>query len=344
LIDNAMDLVENKIPLINDVLALQFYLRAQDTCFKYGLTGVHDCGVSEHTISLVDKAQRDGNLKMKIFALLSDSIQYYERWIKKGIYKTNKLHVGGFKLYADGALGSRGACLIQPYADKPNWQGFLLSDTNHFNKIASLLSETNFQMCTHAIGDSGNRVILNTYAKVLRGKNDKRWRIEHAQVVNEADVELFGRYSIIPSVQPTHATSDMYWAGQRLGSQRVQYAYAYKQLLNQNGWMPLGTDFPVEAIDPLKTFYAAVARKDANGFPENGFQMSSALNRKETLMGMTIWAAKSVFEENEKGSLEVGKAADFIILDKDIITCPEREILKAAVIVTYLNGSKVFAK
>lgn len=344
LLDNAMDIVEHKIPLINDQLAQQYFLLAQDSCFQYGLTGVHDCGISEHTVALVDAAQQKGELKMKIFALLSDSAQYYERWIRKGPYKTSLLHVGGFKLYADGALGSRGACLLQPYADKPGWNGFLLSNQAHFSNIAQQLANTNFQLCTHAIGDSGNRIILKIYADVLKGKNDKRWRIEHAQVVNENDLDLFGSNNIIPSVQPTHATSDMYWAEERLGTERIKTAYAYQQLLKQNAWMPLGTDFPVEAINPFKTFYAAVARMDEKGFPGGGFQRQNALNRKEALLGMTYWAAKAAFEENEKGSLEVGKAADFFIANTDIIECGVPAILQTKVSATFINGKKVFAR
>ena len=344
LVDNAMDIAESKIPLIDDVLAKQYFLQAQQTCFGFGLTGVHDCGVSEHTIDLVDAEQKAGRLKMKIFALLTDSAQYYERWIKKGIYKTDRLNVGGFKVYADGALGSRGACLLQPYSDKPGWSGFLLSPADHFKKIAGELVDTKFQMCTHAIGDSGNRIILNVYASVLKGKNDKRWRIEHAQVVNENDFSLFGEYNIIPSVQPTHATSDMYWAAERLGPAIVKNAYAYKKLLDENGWMPLGTDFPVEDINPFKTFYAAVVRMDSQNFPAGGFQSENAISRKEALMGMTTWAAKSAFEENEKGSLETGKAADFIILDNDLMKCPVSDILKTKVMATFVNGEKVFGK
>ena len=344
LIDNAMDIVEAVIPAINDTLAKKYFNEAQRICFELGLTGVQDCGVSEHTINLVDAEQKAGNLKMKIYAMLTDSAQYYDRWIAKGIYKTALLHVGGFKLYGDGALGSRGACLLQDYTDKPGWKGFLLSDPKHFAEVATKLANTKLQMCTHAIGDSGNREILHVYASVLKGKNDKRWRIEHAQVVNKNDFNLFGENNIIPSVQPTHATSDMYWASQRLGNERIQGAYAYKDLLNQNGWMPLGTDFPVEYISPFKTFYAAVARQDAKGFPADGFQMNNALSREETLRGMTIWAAKAAFEEKEKGSLEKGKAADFIMLDTDLMNCETPAILKATVLRTYINGEKVFVK
>jgi len=344
LVDNAMSLAEKVIPQISDSLAKKYFNEAQNYCFAFGLTGVHDCGVSEHTIDLVDAEQKAGNLKMKIFALLSDNADYYDRWIKKGIYKTGMLTVGGFKLYGDGALGSRGACLIQDYSDKPGWKGFLLSEPQHFRDVAAKLANTKFQMCTHAIGDSGNREILKIYAEVLNGKNDKRWRIEHAQVINENDFDLFGQYNIIPSVQPTHATSDMYWADKRLGSERIKFAYAYKKLLDQNNWMPLGTDFPVEDISTFKTFFAAVARQDSKGFPAGGFQIENALSREETLRGMTIWAAKAAFEEKEKGSLEKGKAADFIMLDTDLITCDLINVLKATVKETYINGKQVYKK
>ena len=344
LIDNAMGLVEKVIPSISDDLAKKYFSEAQNTCFALGLTGVHDCGVSEHTIDLVDAEQKAGHLKMKIYAMLSDNAEYYDRWIAKGIYKTDLLTVGGFKLYGDGALGSRGACLLQDYTDKPGWKGFLLSDPKHFAAVAAKLINTKFQMCTHAIGDSGNREILKIYAEVLKGKNDKRWRIEHAQVINENDFDLFGSNNIIPSVQPTHATSDMYWADKRLGPDRVKNAYAYKKLLEQNGWMPLGTDFPVEEISPFKTFYAAFARQDSKGFPTGGFQIENALSREETLKGMTIWAAKAAFEEKEKGSLEKGKAADFIILDTNLMTCDAPDILKATVNQTYINGKLVYKK
>ena len=199
-------------------------------------------------------------------------------------------------------------------------------------------------MCTHAIGDSGNRTILNIYGKYLKEKNDLRWRIEHAQVVNENDFNLFGMYSVVPSVQPTHATSDMYWAEKRVGSKRVKGAYAFNDLLNQNGWIPLGTDFPVEDIDPLKTFTAAVFRKDAKGWPAAGFQMENALTREATLRGMTIWAAKSNFEEQEKGSIEKGKFADFVLLDTDIMTATFEQILQTKVLKTICNGEVVFGK
>ncbi|MEP7163251.1 MAG: amidohydrolase [Ferruginibacter sp.] len=342
LIDNAMHIVERKIPLLSDSLAKKYYSDLQHLCFTVGLTGVHDCGISEHTVEMLDAEQKAGRLKMKIFALLTDSAQYYDRWIARGPYITDKLHIGGFKVYADGALGSRGACMLRDYTDKPGWKGFLLSDTGYFNNVAGRLAASKLQMCTHAIGDSGNRTILKIYAKALKGKNDRRWRIEHAQVVDVSDLHFFADYNIIPSVQPTHATSDMYWVETRVGAQRIKSAYAYKQLLETNYWIALGTDFPVEDISPFKTFYAAVVRKDAKGFPAQGFQMENALTRQEAIRGMTIWAAKAAFEENLKGSLEAGKSADFILLDEDLMNCSPEKILSTKVKATYIDGKKAF--
>ena len=344
LIDNAMGFAEKVVLILNDTLAKKYFNDAQNYCFAAGLTGVHDCGISEHTVDLVLDAQKNNGLKMKIYGLLSDDTTYYEKWAKSGPMKTERFTVGGFKFYADGALGSRGACLLNEYSDKKAWLGFLLNTKQHFENAAKLFANTNMQMCTHAIGDSGNRIILQVYADVLKQKNDKRWRIEHAQVVNENDFNFFTNYNIIPSVQPTHATSDMYWAKDRVGEKRMVNAYAYKKLLLTNNWMPLGTDFPVEYIEPIKTFYAAAIRQDSKGFPAGGFQMENALTRKEAILGMTLWAAKAAFEEKEKGSLEVGKYADFIMLDTDIMNCDANKILGTNVISTWINGEMVFGK
>jgi len=343
-IDNAEDLIFAAVPGATKEQFTTALKEAQQNCFSMGLTTIQDCGLNKFAVDIIDTLQKEGIIKMKLNIMLSDDSANYAWYLKAGPYKTALLNVNGFKLYADGALGSRGACLLQPYSDKPGWQGFTLKDKVYFEKIIPLIYDSKFQANTHAIGDSGNRMILQVYAAVLKGKNDRRWRVEHAQVINKNDFNYFGNNAIIPSVQPTHATSDMYWAGQRLGIERIKGAYAYKQLLNQNGWMPLGTDFPVEDISPFKTFYAAVARQDNKNFPPGGFQMENALTREEALRGMTIWAAKAAFEEKEKGSLEKGKAADFILLDTDLMNCDLPVVLKAKVTATYVNGSKLYAK
>jgi predicted amidohydrolase YtcJ len=344
LIDNAIDLVSQKIPGTTKDQFRKALLDAQQNCFAQGLTTIDDCGLSFEAVEGIKWLQENGELKMRLYVMLSDEKRNFDYLDKTGIIKTDRLNVRGFKVYGDGALGSRGACLLEPYADKPGSHGFLLSRPEHFDSVAQWISQRPFQMCTHAIGDSGNRTILKVYAKYLQGKNDRRWRIEHAQVVNEHDFSIFGTNNIIPSVQPTHATSDMYWAGARLGSKREKGAYAYKQLLAENGWMPLGTDFPVEDISPFKTFYAAVVRKDAKQWPAGGYQVENALTRQETLRGMTIWAARSNFEEKEKGSLEAGKFADFIILDKDLMKADEKDLLNIKVLKTFLGGEMVYEK
>ena len=344
LIDNAAGLVSSKIPPQTPAEQKKALMDAQQNCFAVGLTTVDDCGLNYVSVEKIKGLQANGDLKMRMYIMLSDDKTNFRYLEKNGLIKTDRLNVRSIKVYADGALGSRGACLLQPYSDKPGWSGFLLSSQQHFDSVANYIFQKGWQMCTHAIGDSGNRTMLKIYAKYLRGKNDLRWRIEHAQVVNQNDFNLFGEYNIIPSVQPTHATSDMYWAGERLGNERVKGAYAYKQLLQQNGWIPLGTDFPVEGISPFKTFYAAVVRKDAKGWPDNGYQMENALTREQTLRGMTIWAAKANFEENEKGSLEKGKFADFVILDKDVMKADEKELLQINVLKTFVGGEKVYER
>ena len=224
----------------------------------------------------------------------------------------------------------------------PDHHGTVLRNASYYKKYAALLHKKGFQMNTHCIGDSANRLILDTYAELLGGYNDMRWRIEHAQIVHPSDVEIFKANSIVPSVQPTHCTSDMPWAQDRLGDQRIEHAYAYKTLMQQNQWLALGTDFPVEGISPIKTFYAAVFREMGDkGADIGGFLPEEALTREQALRGMTSWAALSNFEEAEKGSLEVGKFADFVILDTDLMKAPKTAILNTAVIETYINGEKV---
>jgi predicted amidohydrolase YtcJ len=342
LIDNAMGLVKKYIPARMASQVSKYLLAAQNSCFAAGLTGVHDCGIDVSDVLVIDSLNKTKQLLMRINALLSDKKANYEWAFSHGKIKTALLNVGSFKLYADGALGSRGACLLQPYSDQPGHYGFLLRQLPYYDSILSVIAAQGWQACTHAIGDSANRVILTAYKKQIGGNKNLRWRIEHAQVINPSDFDLFGESGVVPSVQPTHATSDMYWAKDRLGPVRVKGAYAFKQLLEENGWLPLGTDFPVEDISPIKTFYAAVGRKDAKGFPPGGFQPENALTRQQALRGITIWAAKAAFEENDKGSIEKGKYADLVILDHDLVKTPEDSILSTKVLVTISGGKQVY--
>lgn len=347
LVDNAVDIVKAVIPQPTKAELRQALIDAQQNCFAVGLTTVDDAGLMKNEIDVIDSLQKAGEVKMRIYAMLSDSAPNYAYYLNRGPYKTERLNVCSFKFYADGALGSRGACLLQPYSDRPKERGFLLSSPAHFDEKFKLAFEKGFQVNTHCIGDSANRLIIALYAKYLRDVMDKRWRIEHAQVMSKADQEALHRLppaDVIPSVQPTHATSDMYWAGDRLGAERLKTAYAYSDLFKSAGMIALGTDFPVENISPMYTFYAAVVRKDQKGWPENGFQAENALSRKEALRGMTVWAAYSNFEEKEKGSLEPGKFADFIILDDDLMKTTPEKMPHVTVHATYINGEKVYGK
>jgi predicted amidohydrolase YtcJ len=341
--DNAMNLVEQALPSKKTDEKKNALLLAQQNCFAVGLTTVDDAGLDYEDVLLIQKLHNNGTLKMKIYAMLNPTKEN-EKLAANGIIKTNRLTVRSFKLYADGSLGSRGALLKQPYNDKHNHIGVIVDSLEKINHFAQLCYSLNFQLNTHSIGDSANAMMLSVYGNYLKTTNDLRWRIEHAQVVDKSDLNYFSQYTIIPSVQPTHATSDMYWAEKRLGTNRVHNAYAYSDLLKQNGIIALGTDFPVEDINPIYTFYAAVARKDHSNFPLSGFQKENALSRENALKGITIWAAIANFEENEKGSLEVGKDADFVVLDRDIMKVKEEFILDTKVVYTFVAGEKVFGK
>lgn len=343
LIDNAVELVNKIIPPTTDADFKKAILKAQQNCLAVGLTTIDDCGLDAAVVEKLKQLQDLDSLQLRLYVMLSDKPDNYTYAEKNGKLITDRLTVRSFKVYGDGALGSRGACLLKDYTDRAGHVGFLLSNPAHFDSVASWCAKWGWQMNTHAIGDSGNRTILNTYARYLKKEDDLRWRIEHAQVVNPNDLNYFGQYQIIPSVQPTHATSDMYWAEKRLGNERIAHAYAYQSLLKQNGWIPLGTDFPVEDISPFKTFYAAVTRQDATGWPADGFQKKEALSRQEAIRGMTIWAARANFEETKKGSLEKGKWADFIVLDKDLMKASPAELLQTNTLSTYINGVKVYA-
>lgn len=342
LIDKVEEMANAIVPERTNPEKAESYIYAQEKCLAVGLTSIVDAGIDNETVLFADSLYNTGDLKIKLNVMLSPEEANFEFARKNGVYQNKGLHVTAFKIYSDGALGSRGACLIDEYSDDKGNYGFLKSPISYFDSMANIINELNFQMNTHAIGDSANRAILKIYAKYLDKENSKRWRIEHAQVVNPADLKYFKDYKVIPSVQPTHCTSDMFWADERLGDDRIKHAYTYKSLLDQVGMLALGSDFPVEDINPLYGFHAAVARVDKNDKPEGGFQIDEAISRETALKGMTIWAAYSAFEENERGSIEVGKEADWVMLESDIMMADEEDIRDTKVILTVINGEVVY--
>lgn len=344
LVDNAMGLIRRIIPQPDDQDKERMLLAAQKLCLSLGLTTVSDAGLNRKDIELVEKLHRDNKLKIRDYVMISLGEPNLDYYLKRGPFQTDRLTVRSFKVYADGALGSRGACLRKPYNDRPETAGFLLLSPNELERALTLLAKSEFQANTHCIGDSANHLILDLYGKLLTKTNNRRWRIEHAQVISPDDFQKFNRYSVIPSVQPTHATSDMYWATDRLGSVRVKGAYAFKDLMKQNGFIAFGSDFPVESPNPLYGFHAAVARVDAKGYPAGGYQMENAVDRASALKAMTSWAAYANFEDHLRGSIAPGKQADFVVLQQDIMKIPASQLRDVTVLQTWINGEKLFQK
>ena len=342
LIDNARHLLDPIIPKFNREQQIQALITAQNICFENGLTTVDQAGISKDEILLIDSLQNKDLIKLRVYAMIENKKESLDFFFDKGGIKNNYLNVNAVKVYVDGALGSRGAALKENYSDAPNHNALPIISKDSLNSIAQLVLDNSFQMNTHAIGDAANQMVLDTYNVVLSAIEDPRWRIEHAQVIAKEDISKFNP-KIIPSVQPSHAVSDMEWAKQRLGDERIKGAYAYKDLLDWSGVLALGTDFPVENVSPINTFYAAVTRESIMGASQEGFQMKNALSRYETLMGMTHWAAYANFEDKEKGSIEAGKFADFVFLDRDIMTIDIEELPLTRVVATILNGKIVFS-
>ena len=333
LLDNTADVAKALIPPMSREQKTQALLKAQENCLAAGLTSVTDAGQDIETITLIDSLQEAGLLKIHVNSWINPDDETMDHFMSQGIIDKDRLTVRSVKIYADGALGSRGAKLLAPYSDAPETSGLILESNEFYRHVCQKALENGYQVCCHAIGDGGVHHILDIYSEFLKGTNDLRWRIEHSQVVAEEDFQRYHDYSVIPSVQTTHCTSDMDWADERLG-ERIKNAYAYQQLLQQNGWVINGTDFPIEDISPIYTFYAAVARKHLDGTPSEGFQMENALTREQALRSITIWVAKGCFLEDRKGSIEVGKDADYVMLDRDIMTVEEAEIPNVKALIT----------
>ncbi len=340
--ESLADFFRNLVPAPSGSLLADLMVISANECHKVGLTMVSEAGADPPLIDFYDSLQSEDDFKLAIYVMLNPTDDNLNQFIKNGPQRGDKLNICSIKLYADGALGSRGACLIKPYSDNPGNYGVMTITPEELGKWCIVAYDNGYQINTHAIGDSANRMVLNVYSNYLLPGNDLRWRIEHAQIIHPADLKKFGEFNIIPSIQATHATSDMQWAKNRLGN-RIRNAYIYRSLMRENGWLPNGTDFPIENINPLYSFYAAVDRKNLDGQPPKGFQRENALTRQEALRSITIWAAKACFEEDRRGSLEPGKNADFVILDRDIMQVKASEILNAKIIRTYIDGKIVYS-
>ena len=343
LVDKASDLAYAILPEPSTEKKIRALKKAEEIAFQNGLTTVDDAGLNRDVLELIDSLHKTEDLKIRVYGMISNSKENLDHYLAKGITQSERLTIRSVKVYADGALGSRGAALKKPYADAKNNKGLFLTPPEEIERLALLLADKGFQMNTHAIGDAANQVVLDAYKNALSTSPDPRWRVEHAQVVEKLDLEKFGP-KVIPSVQPTHATSDMEWADERLGEDRITTAYTFKELLDWSGKVALGTDFPVEKVNPLNTFYSAVARRDTEGKPTGGYQMDNALSRSETIKGMTIWAAYANFEEEQKGSIEVGKVADLVLMTEDIMTINESAILSAEILATIVDGNIVYQR
>jgi len=342
LVDGAADSLQARIPEPSANTKTTALRMAEQHLVACGLTTVTDAGLDADDIGLLDSLHQTGDLKLRVVAMANPTESNFQAMAERGGWDTPRLKAQSFKFYMDGSLGSRGAALLEAYDDRPGHRGLLLQSLEEYEAQLARIHQDGFQAATHAIGDSAVRLVLGAYERVLGGPNDHRWRVEHAQVIHPDDLHRFGKSSIIPSVQPTHATSDMYWAGVRLGRGRIRRAYAYADLRDQLGMIPLGTDFPVEDVDPRKTFLAAVARQDAARYPEEGFHLDQALTPREAMLGMTFWASLASRMDTLTGSLEVGKRADLVVTNRDWLKLSDlHDVLNAQILKTFIDGEQV---
>ena len=347
-IDNAEDIITDIIPKHTANQRLSIIKKGAGELIKYGLTGIHDAGVPPERVTDFKKLIDKGEMGIRVYAMLSDTViadmESFLEANKVYRYGNNNLTVQSIKMYSDGALGSRGAALLEPYTDRPGESGLILTESDHLLEVARSSLATGFQMNTHAIGDAAIHETLNVIEKALSEnlKDDHRFRIEHSQIVSLQDIPRYKTLGVIPSVQPSHAVSDMNWTEDRVGPERVKGAYAFRDFMNAGCILPCGSDVPVESPDPLNGIYRAVTRQDEFGNPANGWYPAQRMTVEEALRGYTIWAAYAAFQEDIVGSIEVGKLADFTVLDKDILTIPASEILITKPVYTIIGGEILF--
>ncbi len=340
-VDNAMNPILDILPDFPEAEMTAALLEIQEELLSWGITGVHEAGMQMNEVEMFQRMIEKDKLHLNIYGMLLPSKESFEFARNYGIYEYENLLIRSFKVYGDGALGSRGAFLKEAYSDKPDHHGYLCTSMERMKEIANVCKEVNYQMNTHAIGDSTNRVILEIYQDIYDTRPDHRWRIEHAQIVDPNDFALFAAAGVFPSVQPTHAVSDQRWAESRLGPHRMKGAYAYRSLLNQFGMLAIGTDFPVEYTDPFLTIHAAVNRKNADGVPGGGFLADESITLDECLRGMTIWAAMASFQENQLGTIEKGKDATLVIFDRPVTA--NDPFIQNFAYATFIKGKKVYS-
>lgn len=346
-VDNAEGLITRAEPSSTREQRTKQILAAIAEANRWGLVGIHDAGEPRGTIDIYESLAKQGKYNLRNYVLISDDsadIVHYAAVGPRSDLYDGRLWVRAIKLYADGALGSRGAALLAPYADDPGNTGLLVSTPAHLERVAEYALRKGFQVGTHAIGDRGNRVVLDAYQQALKAvpTADHRFRIEHAQVISPSDIPRFATLGVIPSMQASHQTSDMRWAEVRVGPDRIKGAYAWRSLLNTGVIIPDGSDFPVEEVNPLISFHSAVARQDETNWPQGGWYADQAMTRAEALKAMTIWPAYAGFQEKIMGSITPGKYADFVVLDQDIMSVPASDILKTNVTSTWIGGKAVY--
>jgi hypothetical protein len=344
LVDHAVRLVASKILPATREQVYHRLERAAKECARLGLGTVHDAGVTAADLAAYRRLIAENKLPIRVYAMIGGAGHLWQEYLKRGPEFGERLTVRSIKLISDGALGSRGAALLAPYSDEPGNSGLLMLTKEQIENVARDAVRRGFQVNTHAIGDRANRTVLEAYGAVLRGNNNHRFRIEHAQVVAPEDFALFARYSILASMQATHATSDMRWAEARLGPQRIRGAYAWRRFLDLGVPVPNGSDFPVESPDPLRGFYAAITRQDRDGNPPGGWFPDQRMTREEALKSWTLDGAYAAFEETTKGSLTPGKLADFVMLSRDIMKVPPSEIPETRVTLTVVGGAVVYSE
>jgi predicted amidohydrolase YtcJ len=346
-VDNASDVLEKQVPAMTAVEYKRALTEAIAVMHRWGLTGMHDAGATRQAIDTYEELAKAKELNLRLYVMIGDDAaaldHYFAKGPQSGLYD-GQLWVRAVKLYADGAMGSRGAALLEPYSDDPNNSGLLKSTQAHIREVAERGLKAGFQVNTHAIGDRGNRVVLDAYEQALKTvpTADHRFRVEHAQILHYDDIPRFAQLGAIPSMQASHQTSDMYWIGKRLGPTRLLGAYAWQSLLQTGVVIPNGSDFPVEQVNPLISFHASIARQDARDWPAGGWFPEQRMSREDALRSMTIWPAYAGFQEQSMGSITAGKFADFVILDTDIMRVPAEMVMKASVVSTWVGGKAVY--